>query len=47
MEKEKKNYILEVAIFNPTEPTEAVNYKYDVVFSTDNNNYGNGTLNGF
>ena len=43
MEKEKKNYILEVVIFNPTEPTETVNYKYDVVFSTDNNNYGNGT----
>jgi len=43
MEKEKKKYLLEVVIFNPSDPTETQCYNYDVIFSIDNNNYGNGT----
>lgn len=38
-----KNFILEVVIFNPEEPTETHCYNYNVKFSKQPNGYGKKT----
>lgn len=43
MEKETKSYILKVTIQNPEDTSELINFTFDVIYTTDKNNYGNGT----
>ena len=40
---ELKQFKLVVKVVNPTDQTDEHEYKYDVRYSTDPSNYGNGT----